>query len=54
LPLKRHRINAEDYGRTIYDLSIRRDLIMNRRRYGQHCFTMRRSNATPSSHIEGC
>jgi len=44
-------INAEDYGRTIYDLSIRRDLIM----IGEDMVNIAYDapvDATPSSHIE--
>jgi replicative DNA helicase len=44
-------INAEDYGRTIYDLSIRRDLIT----IGEHMVNTAYDaavDATPTSHIE--
>src|ERR1700728_3350088 len=44
-------INAEDYGRTVYDLSIRRDLIM----IGEDMVNLAYEaavDATPSSHIE--
>ena len=44
-------INAEDYGRTVYDLSIRRDLIM----IGEEMVNIAYDapvDATPASHIE--
>src|ERR1700723_908602 len=44
-------INAEDYGRTIYDLSIRRDLVLIGEDMGNLAYEAP-VDATPQSHIE--
>jgi replicative DNA helicase len=44
-------INAEDYGRTVYDLSVRRDLIMIGEEMVNNAYDAP-VDATPSSHIE--